>query len=151
MAGAERAISNILTKDVAPVAEKILREHIQRDIYDAYTPVSGGRFAGRVFDGPYARRHVLERNVVSELTRPYELFITSTASPNRPLLKGFRVYGGKNGGFLELLETGDMGIWRRGFPRPAVSLTQEELDRSPRIEKAIVAGLKREIGRVSIV
>lgn len=34
--------TKILQKDVAPVAEDILKKHIKSDIYDAYTPKTNG-------------------------------------------------------------------------------------------------------------
>lgn len=39
-----------------------------------------------------------------------------------------------------------MGIWRGGFPRPAVTNTQNEIDTSQEIKSAIQNGIQREIG-----
>ena len=39
-----------------------------------------------------------------------------------------------------------MGIWNDGFPRPAVTNTQNEINSSDKIKKTIERGIKREIG-----
>jgi len=124
----------ILLCDVNPVAEKILREHIAEDIYAAYTPAY------------YQRRHVLEQSVEGDLTGPGTLFVTSTASASPSLVPGYSFENRYPGAFLEMLEVGNMGFWRRHFPRPAVAMAQVAIDKSPEIRRAIEGGLRREFG-----
>jgi len=45
-----------------------------------------------------------------------------------------------------MLEVGNMGFWRRHFPRPAVTMTQGIIDRSAEIRSAIEDGIHREFG-----
>lgn len=142
----EQAASDILMTDVAPVAEDILRKHIETDIYGAYTPIDGGWFAGRKYESAYERRHVLENNIRSELENPTTLMTTSYATANQSLVPGYHFVNRYPGAFLQLLESGHMGIWSRGFARPAVSNAQREIDHSTSIKRAIKSGIKRVIG-----
>lgn len=134
--------SEILEKDVAPVAEEILKEHIKSDIYDVYTPKEGGWVDGTT----YQRRYVLEDGVKSTLEDSNTLLVTSTATAS-PSVFGDHSFDNKyDGSFLELLESGHMGIWRGGFPRPAVSNTEKDFKKNLEIKKAIKNATKREIG-----
>jgi len=126
----------ILLRDVSPVAEKILKERIAEDIYAAYTPAY------------YQRRHVLEQNVEGDLTGPGALLVTSTAAASPSILPGYSFENRYPGAFLEMLEVGNMGFWRRHFPRPAVAMAQGEIDRSTEIRRAIADGIRRELGSV---
>lgn len=141
----EGSIKHILLEDVAPVAEDILRKHIENDIYGAYTPKNGGWFAGRLYDSPYGRRHVLEDSIRSEMENATSMMITSYATANQSLVPGYSFSNRYGGAFLQMLENGDMGIWRKGFPRPAVSNAQKEIDTSSQIQNAIKNGIKRVI------
>ena len=129
---AQEKLDYVLEHDVSPVAEKILRERIAEDIYAAYTP------------SYYKRRHVLEQSVESDLISSGTLFVTSTAGANESLVPGYSFENRYPGAFLEMLEVGNMGFWRRDFPRPAVSMAQGEIDRSSEIRSAIEAGIQRE-------
>ena len=129
---AQAKLDHILQYDVAPVAEEILQERIAADIYAAYTP------------SYYQRRHVLEDSVGSVLTQSGALLTTSTASANDSLVPGYSFENRYLGAFLEMLEVGNMGFWRRDFPRPAVSMAQGKIDRSSEIRSAIEAGIQRE-------
>lgn len=144
IAEANRAVKRVLKNDVAPVAEDILRYHIMRDIYDAYTPKEGKWVGGTT----YIRRHVLEDSITSFFEDDETLVTTSTATSSPSIVKGHRFRPWQVGGFLELIESGNTGIWRSGFPRPAVGNAQAEIDRSPVIQKAITQGLKREFSGV---
>ena len=146
--------TQILQRDVAPVAEDILKKHIKSDIYDAYTPKTNGWVlkVGTTASGKdkyvrttYQRRNDLIDAVYSRMMGKHTLFITITSSAkvNTPLFGKFKNH---EGAFLELLESGNMGLWRGGFPRPAVMNTQNEIDTSHEIKSAIQNGIQREIG-----
>ena len=134
--------SEILEKDVAPIAEEILKEHIKSDIYDVYTPKENGWVDGKT----YERRYVLGDGVKSTLEDSDTLLVTSTATAS-PSVFGDHSFDDKyDGAFLELLESGHMGIWKSGFPRPAVSNTEKDFETNSEIKEAIANGIKREIG-----
>lgn len=140
---AQRKITNILKQDVAPIAEEIVKSHIQSDIYYAYSPRPGAWIGGTT----YQRRHILEDSVSSFLTNGDTLCITSTATASPSIVKGHSFRNRYSGAFLEMLESGNTGIWRRGFPRPAIAHAQLEIDDSLHggaIARAIEAGIKRE-------
>lgn len=139
------SISDILLNDVAPVAEDILRKHIERDLYGAYAPKNGGYFAGRYFETAYNRRHVLENSILSEMESTTSMIVTSNATANQSLVPGYSFSNRYPGAFLQMLESGNMGIWQNGFSRPVISNTQKEIDRSSKIQMAIKKGIKRVI------
>lgn len=143
-----KVASNVLKNDVAPVAEDILVKHIKSDIYDAYTPKQNGWVTPQGLPTTYVRRHVLEGSVTSYLIGNKDtLFVTSRATASQSVVKGHSFRNRYDGSFLKLLESGNMGIWRGGFPRPAVKNTQDDIDRSRRITSAIRQGIQREIGK----
>lgn len=134
--------TQILQRDVAPVAEDILKKHIKSDIYDVYTPKPNGWVNGTT----YQRRHVLEQAVTTIVQDKHTILVTSTATASPAVLSGWSFHNRYPGAFLKLLEVGNMGIWRGGFPRPAVTNTQNEIDTSQEIKSAIQNGIQREIG-----
>lgn len=147
---ADNTVNHILKKYVAPTAETILKKHIQKDIYDAYTPKPRG-WVGRQ---TYSRRHVLEGAVYSEITTKYsyhEMLITSKATASPAVVKGWSFHNRYPGAFLKLLESGNMGIWYGGFARPAVSNAQSEIDRSDEIVSKIRTGVTDKIGKCFIL
>lgn len=135
-------LSIILEKDVAPIAEEILSKHIKSDIYDAYTPKENGWVNGTT----YQRRHLLEDTVTSITLDNNTLLVTSTATASPSIINGWSFRNRYSGAFLKLIESESTGIWKSGFPRPAVTNTQEEIDNSNKITSAIKQGIKREIG-----
>lgn len=143
IAAAEKNISVILKNDVAPITEEIVKSHIQSDIYYTYTPR-----AGRWVDGnTYQRRHVLEDSINSTFVSKGVLLTTSTATASAPILNGHSFTNRYPGAFLKMLENGNMGIWKSGFPRPVISNAQLEIDNSIQdgaIRHAIENGIKRE-------
>lgn len=144
IAAIENKVPVILKEYVAPVAEQIFKEHIKSDIYNVYSPKPNGWVTSGGERTTYQRRHVLEGAVKSDMEGKNTLVVTSTASPSPSVLPGYGVSGG-DGGFLKLLESGNMGLWRGGFARPAVSNAQRDFDSSSRISKAIESGIKAEI------
>lgn len=123
-AAAQRRCHTILDKEVAPVVKEIVKKHIQQDIYDAYTPIAGGWVNGTT----YQRRHVLEGAIMHKFIDDDEILVTSTATVSKPIVKGYSFENRQPGAFLQLLESGHMGIWQHGFPRPAIGNAQREID-----------------------
>lgn len=137
----------ILTKDIAPTAKKILRRHIEEDIYGVYTPKPNGWVHGTT----YKRRHVLERQITaiySTQRSVHTLLVTSTAAPSPAIIKGWSFHNRRPGAFLQLLESGNMGIWHGGFARPAVSKTQQEYDNGILIPRLIQQSVAKRIGDI---
>lgn len=150
ISAAEKKVSTILETDVAPIVEDTLKKHIQKDIYDVYTPVNGGVFGGVRFKHAYQRRD-LPSSVYSYLLDGSTIIATSDATASKPILKNHSWTLRYPGSFLEMLERGNLGLlnkkFPRGFPRPAVSNTQSEVNRDlkrGKISKAIRDGIKRE-------
>lgn len=144
MAGVQKAIDKVLTKDVAPLVEEILSEHIKSDIYDAYTPIENGWVGNQT----YSRRHALEGAIFSKMVDKYTLSTTSSAAPGKPIVKGKRAYGGKKGQFFDLIESNNHGIWDRsghGFPRYPVRNAQAEVDANTHIVDVIIDGIQKEL------
>lgn len=140
----DKKAGQILKNDVAPIAENILKKHIKSDIYDAYTPKENGWVNGTT----YQRRHIMENSVTSVFQNGNTLLVTTkkdvTASPS--VIKGWSFHNRYQGSFLKLIESGNTGIWKNGFPRPAVSNAQIEFGTSQEIKSSIKRGIQREIG-----
>lgn len=127
-----RSVEKVVLMDyVAPVVENILRKHIEKDVYKAYAP--------RV----YKRRDSLTSTVTSGMISSNELLVTATSQPNKPA-SGWVSSG--DGAFLYMIEKGDLGWWRKGFSRPAISNAQREVDHSSAVKQAKKAGLKHVFG-----
>lgn len=147
VSASDKQLASILKKDVAPVAEEILLEHIKTDIYGAYTPKPGAWVHGTT----YTRRHVLEDAITSYMLDSHTLLTTSTATASPSVVKGYSFSNRYDGAFLKLIEVGNTGIWRGGFPRPAVANTEREFDGSQKLNKAILRGIERVIGKGEII
>jgi hypothetical protein len=154
VAAANRKTKTILETDVAPVAEDILKRHIRDDIYGAYRPKTNGWVDEDGHRATYERRNDLSNKVTSVFEQTFTgttITVTSTEIPRHPVRKGFaKTWWNHNrttGSLLQLLESGNMGIWRGGFARPAVSNTQEAFETDRRINAAIKRGVTREIGK----
>lgn len=136
------AISSSPTEDVvqqvADAVEAILLKHIKSDIYGAYSPKPGAWVGGST----YARRHVLESNIKTTLEDDGTLVTTSDAAAGQCVVRGY-TFSNADSGFLRLLESGHMGIWRNGFARPAVSNAQKEVDNSEKIRSILENGMRR--------
>lgn len=137
---AQKILDEILEKDISVYTKAILSQHIWNDIYWAYTPKVGGwssRYANTQgqhdASGTYRRRYGLPRSVYSVLVESGVLMTTSDAKP-RPPVKRSKSYPAQPGEFLLLLEgnssayNGGMGVWQGGFPRPAVTRAQREIN-----------------------
>lgn len=142
ISAANDAVKKILLDDIAPIAEEILREHIKSDIYGTYTPKPGAWVSGTT----YQRRHVLETSIKSSMMSKNTMLVTGYATASKSVVNGWSFANKHPGAFLQMLESGNTGIWRGGFARPAVSNAQKEIDKSTQITSAIRNGIKREIG-----
>ena len=141
IAAAQKKCAKILVTDVAPVAEEIVRRHIETDIYAAYTPRPGAW----VNKTTYQRRKRLPEEVTHFVQeKGTSILVTSTAKSSKSIVKGWSFHNRRPGSFLSLIEHGPFGIWRSGFPRPAISKAQQEINSGEGIRDAIRSGIKRE-------
>lgn len=131
--GMSSIIKQVMLQDIAPIVEDVLKKHIQSDIYDAYTPREGAWVDGET----YQRRHELEQHITSQMIDEKTLLVTSDAAANDPIVPGYVFSNNYAGAFLELLESGHMGIWQSGFARPAVQNAQAEVDHMSSIQTTI--------------
>lgn len=133
------ASSDEIVRAVASEVEAILLKHIKSDIYDAYAPREGAWVGGST----YQRRHILEGNIKSTLEADGTLITTSDAPAGQSVVRGYS-FSNADSGFLQLLESGHMGIWKHGFARPVVANAQREVDESPKI-RAIIEGKAKRV------
>ena len=142
-------VNDILLKDVAPIVEQMLLDYISYDIYDAYEPVEDGWMNKQTYQRRYS---LLDRsNLRSWILEGGVLAVTSTAVPDGPVWEknGAHFYNMENGGFLAMLQHGDMGFWSwsKGIlKRPALGHAQLGVDQSLNsgaIKRAIDNGIKR--------
>ncbi len=131
--------TKILNQDMLPVGKEVFKQHIQKDIYDTYAPKKGAWVNGST----YARRYDL-LNIGTINLGNNTIMLTNFSSPSSPIIKGWSFKHNGAGSFLKLLENGNMGIWKRGFPRPAVSNTQKDFDSNEKLNNAIQKGIQRE-------
>ena len=136
------AVSSVNSDDViqrvANEVEAILLKHIKSDIYDVYTPKEGAWVGGTT----YQRRHVLESGIKTTLEEDGTLLTTSDAPAGQCVVKGYN-FSNADSGFLQLLESGHMGIWRNGFARPVIANAQKEVDESTKIKSILENAMKR--------
>ena len=135
------AVNQAMLEDVAPVVEEILRRHIQTDIYDVYTPKEGAWIGGET----YERSHLMEDNLTSYVIDGDTLFTTAMTTADDPIVQGYEFSSNYPGAFLEMLANGNMGIWKSGFPRPAVENAQAEVDNSSAVRQAVNRSVKRAL------
>lgn len=132
----------ILDKQVAPIAKRIVKKHIQTDIYDAYTPKEDGWVSGGKRETYKRRYSLLKRGTLYHtFIKDDEILVTNDVHAMPAIVKGWSFRHRYPGAFLKLLEIGNMGIWRGGFPRPAISNAQKEIDKSSEIRKVIKRAL----------
>ena len=131
--------ATILDKKVAPIAKNIVRKHIQTDIYDVYTPKENGWVLSDGSPTTYKRRYLLLKNgaIYHTFSKSDEIMITSNVTASPAVVKGWSFRNRYPGAFLKLLETGNMGVWHGGFPRPAIGNAQKEIDKSLQIRSVI--------------
>lgn len=137
----------ILREKVAPFARKTLREHIQADIYDVYEPHE----KAWVGETTYQRRGRLGSRVEAFYPEDDEVLVTSLEPANISVVKGCHFSNRYAGSFLELLASGNMGIWKNGFSRPAVELAQEDIETSYEFDRIVGNGIRKYMGEFDIV
>lgn len=131
----------ILRDDVVPVADEIVKRHIETDIYAAYTPRPGAWVDGTT----YQRRRELPDSLIHLYSSDgTEVLITSEAKASKSVVKGYSFHHRRPGAFLSLFESDNTGIWNGGFARPAISNAQREINSSKQIQAAIQTGIERE-------
>lgn len=150
VAGVRSVVPIMLENDIAERAKHILRAHIGKDVYGAYKPKMNG-WAEQGSDGKwrkttYKRRGQLAFNVFAKLESPSTLVISSSTPPAPPIRRGYTSGDGENGGLLRLLEGNRHGIWRGGFPRPAVKNAQRTFFSDAGLRSAIKKSIKNRIG-----
>ena len=133
----QKAVERILTRDVAPIMKEILRKHILDDVYGAYTPHRNGWVNHKT----YQRRHLLENNIETMMIDPYTIGVTSLAPAAPAVVPGYTFEERQEGSLLELIEAEKHGVWAGGFPRYPIRNTQDELNKSAEIARAIQDGL----------
>lgn len=135
----QQRCATILDKSVAPIAKEIVRKHIETDIYGAYTPKENGWVTTDGTPTTYKRRRLLLKRgaIYHKFSAVDEIMITSNATASPAVVKGWSFRNRYPGAFLKLLETGNMGIWRGGFPRPAIGNAQKEINKSSQISRVI--------------
>ena len=141
----QQRCATILDKNVAPIAKDIVRKHIETDIYGAYTPKENGWVTSDGTPTTYKRRRLLLKRgaIYHKFSAAEENIVTSNVTASPAIVKGWSFRNRYPGAFLKLLEAGNMGIWRGGFPRPAIGNAQKEIDRSSQISRVI----RRELNK----
>lgn len=142
-------IKNTLEQKIGEQVWEILKEHIEKDVYEAYSPRGTwvwGTPQDSGFSG-YQRRR--QKGLLSESDKNISVYhqpagnkwtlrVTTDAQPTPSVLGDSWV--SKPGGFLRLLEEGYLGFWldtlssaRRiswPFPRPVITNAQAEANRN---------------------
>ncbi len=142
----DAVIKEVLEKQIGEQVWEILKEHIQTDVYDEYLPAGRwvwGTKQDSAFLG-YQRRY--KKGLLNEADKSitinhspggsvWELRVTTTAQPTPSVLGDG--WTSRPGGFLALLEEGNLGFWSRTlidiphpFPRPVITNAQEEVDKN---------------------
>lgn len=136
---AQQRCATILGRSVAPIAKDIVRKHIETDIYGAYTPKENGWVTTDGVPTTYKRRRLLLKRgaIYHKFSAADEIMVTSDVTASPAIIKGWSFRNRYPGAFLKLLETGNMGIWYGGFPRPAIGNAQKEIDKSSQISRVI--------------
>lgn len=137
----ESKIPQVLEDYAVPVMKDILCQHIYTDIYQSYVPTPNGWIGGST----YQRRRNLPNSLYDIIEREDDGYVAMVTSNETfsPIISGYSFNNNYNpGAFLEMIETGNMGIWKSGFPRPAVSNAQKEINTSSQLKEAIQKGLE---------
>lgn len=129
-------IKDTLSKEVFEEVRDIELEHVQRDVFDAYRPKIYNRRSSRGIDDP--------RNIVGQVD-DMTLYVDNVTSYNLG-------YGTYNSGttLAELINEGEGGKHKLYYdftgnfiqPRPFLDNTQNEIDKTKRVENALNKGLR---------
>jgi len=164
----DAVIRTTLEKKIGEKVWKVLKDHIEKDVYDAYTP-SGewvwGTPQDSETDGYQRRRNSGLLNESDKYinvdhvsgTDVWSLRVSTNARPSKSVLKS--TWNHHVGGFLRLLEEGDLGFWTRTqsqnmtregekkrFPRPVITNAQEEANKNrSKYEAELRAAIEKAI------
>ena len=167
----DAVIKATLEKKIGKQVWKVLKDHIDKDVYDVYTP--NGRWVwGTPQDSAtngYQRRR--KTGLLNESdkyinvdhaagTNMWSLRVSTNAHPSKSVLGD--TWNHHVGGFLRLLEEGDLGFWtssqsqnmtrkgeRKRFPRPVITNAQEEADRNKsKYEADLYAAINKAISKI---
>jgi hypothetical protein len=124
-------VSDSLRRDVSEKVIDVVKDHIQKDVYDAYTPYSTDGITPY-----YERTYQLLEDVVSDPVYDDSIYITDTRSEN-----------GKD--ITEIIETGQGYTWgyRRNLDneigsRPFMENAKDEIQRDSIATNALKESLK---------
>lgn len=130
-------IKDTLSKEVFDEVRDIELEHVQRDVFDSYRPKIYNRRSSGGIDDP--------RNIVGQVD-DMTLYVDNV-TPYNP------GYGTYNSGttLADLINEGEGGKHKLYYdftgnfiqPRPFLDNTQNEVDKSNRVENALKKGLQR--------
>lgn len=130
-------IKDTLSKEVFDEVRDIELEHVQRDVFDAYCPKIYNRRSSGGIDDP--------RNIVGQVD-DMTLYVDNVTPYNLG-------YGTYNSGttLADLINEGEGGKHKLYYdftgnfiqPRPFLDNTQNEVDKSNRVENALKKGLQR--------
>lgn len=144
--GLDMEIPTAAIAEIRKLGEEVLRRHIETNIYGVDKRGSGTWVHGTT----YSRRHALPATVYSYVAGN-TVYVTASGAPSTPIRNGASFDSSEPGSFLGLLESGNLGFLTRtsryapGFPRPAVSNAQAEVDGSAfqaQIEKILERHMK---------
>lgn len=139
----DAVIRETLENKIGDQVWKVLKQHIKTDIYDAYNPKGNWSFAEstRRKSGGLSDDANKYTEVVKLPNGTWRLRVTSIADPS-PSVLGW-AWVPSIGGFLQMLEKGDLGFWTRKhsqnmtregekktFPRPAITNAQDEVNKN---------------------
>lgn len=145
-------IKNVLEKKIGEKVWKILKDHIEKDVYEVYTPST------------YQRRR--QNGLLNEADKYifvdhdgdlWGLRVSTNARPSPSVLGTTWVH--HTGGFLALLEEGDLGFFtkqysynmvrpgeKKRFPRPVITNAQDEaMKHMPEYEAELYAAINKAI------
>ena len=160
----EAAIKKTIEKQIGEQVWQILKDHIEEDIYKAYSP-SGEWVWGTPQDSDedgYQRRR--KNGLLKESDKyidvdhvpgsnSYRLRVSTTATPSESVL-GNEWDSSIIGGFLAMLEKGNLGFWSRHnigyrgvthpFPRPVIKNAQAEAEENMgKFTREIIAAVNK--------
>ena len=164
----DAVIRTALEKKIGEKVWKVLKDHIEKDVYAAYKPEGEwgwGTKQDSLHDG-YQRRR--EKGLLNEAdkyidvdynagTDVWRLRVSTNAQPSESVLgQSWKPYVG---GFLRLLEEGNLGFWSKSFdnwyhmsrvthpfPRPVITNAQEEANQNrSKYEAELYAAINKAI------
>lgn len=129
----QKQINNALQNEVKNEVEETMRDHIQKDVYEAYTPYSTDGVTPH-----YERTYELLRSIESNLVDNGVLSVENTRHEGDRDIVSVIEYGqGYQWGYVRNLDE-EIGA------RPFVENTRHELEQTNKHVEALKKGLKRQ-------